>query len=127
MRLVRESHIVRPSVARIGFIDEWHHLVFAKTVQEITFGFASWFSEKAIMFRSAFSEARFKPVRSIGNSMSDDGIQQLLVDLHAECWGLFAVHRNHWLEGFKRLDRSLEADRSRFDSVFGSSLSHDRS
>ena len=94
---------------RVGHIDEWH-LVFANSFQEITFGLASWFSEKAIMFGSPFSEPRFKSVWSIGNSVNGDGVKQLLVDLHAVCRVMFALHRDHWLEGFERLDRSLETD-----------------
>ncbi len=39
---------------------------------------------------------------------------------------MLALDSNHWLEGFQRLNRALEADRSRFDAVFGCGLSHDR-
>ena len=39
---------------------------------------------------------------------------------------MLALDGNHRPEGFQRLDRSLEADRSRFDAVFACGLSHDR-
>ena len=52
---------------RQGHPAEWH-LVFAKAVQEITFGVPSW-----------FSEARFIPIRSVGHPMDGDSVKQLLV------------------------------------------------
>ena len=39
---------------------------------------------------------------------------------------MFALDGDHRLEGFQRLDRSLEADRSRFDAVFAGGLGDDR-
>jgi hypothetical protein len=70
-------------VARFGRIDEWHLLV-AKAFKEITFGLPPWFSEKAIVFGSAFSETRFIPIRSVSNAMDRDGVEQLVVKAVAE-------------------------------------------
>ena len=39
---------------------------------------------------------------------------------------MIALYRNHGLERFERLQRSLEADRSRCHHVFAGSLGHDR-
>lgn len=39
---------------------------------------------------------------------------------------MLSSDRNQRVEGFQRLDRPLETDRSRFDAVFGGGLSHDR-
>jgi hypothetical protein len=55
-----------------------------------------------------------------------DRIEQVLVEDLAEGRVVFALESNHWLEGFERLDRSLEADRSWLDAVFGCRLSRDR-
>ena len=78
------------------------------------------------MFGSAFSQPRFIPVGSIGDAVVGDRIEQVLVEDLAEGRVVFALESNHRLKGFERLDRSLEADRSRFDAVFGCGLSHDR-
>ena len=51
---------------------------------------------------------------------------KLLVEDPAECRVVFALQSNHWLEGFERLHRSFEADRSWFDAVFACGLRHDR-
>ncbi len=45
-----------------------------------------------------------------GDAMDRDGVKQLLVEVHADCQVMLALESNHWLEGFERLDRSLEAD-----------------
>src|SRR5262249_5591857 len=50
----------------------------------------------------------------------------VLVNLHAENTDMLALHRDHRLEGFERLDRSLEPDRSRLDAMFCCSLSYNR-
>ena len=39
---------------------------------------------------------------------------------------MLALDANQWLKGFQRLDRSLEADRSGVDAVFGCGLGHYR-
>ena len=75
------------------------------------------------MLGSAFSQPRFVSIGPIGNTVAGDRIEQLFVELLAECCVVFALERDHWLEGFERLDRSLEADRSRFNAVSGCSLS----
>jgi hypothetical protein len=52
-----------------------------------------------------------------------DRVEQVFIDDPAECAVVFALESNDRLEGFERLDRSLETDRSRFDPVFGCRLS----
>ena len=105
--------------------DEWH-LVFPNAVPHIAFGLPSWFHETIVRFGSAFSSPRFVSVGSIGDSVDGDRVEQVLVEDLAEGRVVFALESNHWLKGFECLDRSLEADRSRFDAVFGCGLSHDR-
>ena len=58
--------------------------------------------------------------------MNCDGIQQLLVKAIAKCRVMLALDGNHRLEGFQRLDRTLEADRTRVDAMFRRGLGHDR-
>jgi hypothetical protein len=38
---------------------------------------------------------------------------------------VFGLQSNHWLKGFECLDRSLKAERSGFDAMFGYGLSRD--
>ena len=92
-----------------GVSDEWH-LVFLNAVLDITFRLVSWFHESIIGFGPAFFSPRFKPIRSIGDSVGCDGIEQLLVEMDAEGRVVLALESNHGLEGFERLDRTLEAD-----------------
>jgi hypothetical protein len=60
------------------------------------------------------------------HTVNGDGVKQMLVDPHAVCRSMFALERDHGLEGFECLDRSLETDRSWFHAVFGCGLSDDR-
>ena len=62
------------TVARRGRCDEWH-LVLAKAFRHITLGFASWFSEKAIVLGPPFSETRFVPIGSIGDAVDGDRVE----------------------------------------------------
>ena len=109
----------------VGHIDEWH-LVLPNPFPHIAFGLASWFSEKAVVFGSAFSQPRFIPVGAIRDPVAGDRVEQVLVEDLAEGRVVFALESDHRLEGFERLNRSLEADRSRFDAVFGCGLCDDR-
>jgi WD40 repeat protein len=59
-------------------------------------------------------EARPKAIRPIGNAMSDNGTEQLPVDVHAE-YGAIPLHGNHGLERCQGLNCSLKADLSWFD------------
>src|SRR5580693_8506919 len=93
----------------VGVSDEWH-VDFSKAFQHITFGLPSWFHETIVWFGSTFFSARLITVGPIGDAMDRDGVKQLLVEVHAECQVMLALESNHWLEGFERLDRSLEAD-----------------
>ncbi len=88
---------------------EWH-VDFSKAFQHITFGLPSWFYETIVWFGSTFFSARLITVGPIGDAMDRDGVKQLLVEVHADCQVMLALESNHWLEGFERLDRSLEAD-----------------
>ena len=54
--------------------------------------------------------ARLITVGPIGDAMDRDGVKQLPVEVHAEFQVMLSLEGNHWLEGFERLDRSLEAD-----------------
>src|SRR4051794_34338577 len=77
----------------VGFIAEWH-LVVAKAVRHRTFGLASWFAEKAVMFEPPLAEAGFKPVGAIGNPMRCDGGEDLPVELKPKCGGLVTGQRD---------------------------------
>ena len=70
------THDVRKLVARVGHIDEWH-LVFSKAFPHITLGIPSGFSEKAIVFWSAFSQPGFITVGAISDAVDGDRIEQV--------------------------------------------------
>lgn len=76
-----QTAIVEPdrSVARFGVIDEWH-LDFQNPVPHIAFGIPPGFSEKAVVFGSAFPQPRFKSVGPIGDSVFGDCIEQTMVE-----------------------------------------------
>ncbi len=99
----------RPLPSCSGPPHEWH-VDFSKAFQHITFGLPSWFHETIVWFGSTFFSARLITVGPIGDAMDRDGVKQLLVEVHADCQVMLALESNHWLEGFERLDRSLEAD-----------------
>ena len=58
--------------------------------------------------------------------MCGDGIEELLVQLSPVQSITVTLDGEEWLERFQRLDRTLEADRSRLNAVLGRRLSHDR-
>jgi hypothetical protein len=60
------------------------------------------FSEKAIVFGTAFPQPWFISVGPVGDSMLGDRIEQVLVEAHAKGRVVFALEGNHWLEGFER-------------------------
>ena len=99
---------------------------YQNSVPHIAFGIPPGFSEKAIVFGSAFPQPRFKSVGPIGDSVFGDCIQQTMVEEMAKSRVVLALEGNHGLKGFECLDCSLEADCSRFDAVFSCRLSRDR-
>jgi len=66
------------------------------------------------------------PVRSVGDAMAGDGIQQLPVEALRKGRELFAPQGNDRLERLQRLERRLEADRPRVDAVSAGRLGDDR-
>src|SRR5215475_4049 len=108
----------------LGLIDECC-VVLSNSFQEIAFGFRSWFPEEAVVFRPALSEPWFHSIRPVRHTVRGYGIQHLLVQ-SAAAFGIVArPQRDHRLERFERLDRSLEADRSGFEAVFAGGLCDD--
>ncbi len=60
-----------------GHALEWH-LVLVKSFQDIAFDLIPGFHHSIVFLLPTFSQARFKPIGSIGNAMSCDGVEQLL-------------------------------------------------
>ena len=58
----------------IGVSDEWH-LLFSKAIEDIAFGFVSWFHEAGVWLGFPFPSAGLKPVGSVGNALDGDGVQ----------------------------------------------------
>ncbi len=67
----------------VGPTHEWH-VVLDKSFEHLQFGLMSWLDELIILLGSSFSLARFKPIRSISDTMNGDGIKQVLVKIHPE-------------------------------------------
>ena len=104
---------------------EWH-LVRGKSFEEISFDFMPGLHLTIVFLLPAFSQARLKATRTVGNGMSCDGIQQLFVYAPAECSVTLALQCDQWLKCLERLDRAFEADQSWFHIVFAGHLSDDR-
>src|SRR5262249_20208140 len=67
----------------------------------------------------------FHSIRPVGHTMRGNGIQYLPVE-PAAAFGIIArLQRDHRLERFERLDRSLETDRSGLDAVLAGGLCDD--
>jgi len=86
--------LFRTAVARVGRCDEWH-LDFPRSFQHLTFDLAPRLPEEGIVLRPPPSQARFKPVRSVGHSVSRDGIEYLSVEQPAKSRISFREHRDH--------------------------------
>ena len=91
----------------------------------------------AIVFLlSAFSQARFEAIGSVGDRMGGDGIEQLFVYAPAECRVTLALQRNQWLKRFDWEQNDLALDHggrllssysTRSGTVFWIITEHDRS
>jgi hypothetical protein len=104
-----------------GRCDEWH-VVLANPFPKIAFGFSSWFPEEAIVFRPPLAEPWFHSIRPVGHTVRGNGVQHLQVE-PAAAFGIIArLQRDHRLERFERLDRSLETDRAGLEAVLAGGL-----
>ena len=65
-------------VTDFGRFVEWH-LVLFKSFEDITFDLVPGLHHAVVFLLSAFSEARFKAIGAVGNSMRCDSIEQLFV------------------------------------------------
>ena len=89
------------------------------------FEFPSWFEHPLDFLVSSFIHTRFDAVWAIGDSVCGDSVEQVVVELLARGLTSVALETDEGLEGFKSLDRALEADRSWFDLVSTGGLCHD--
>ena len=112
------------SHARVGRPDEWH-LDLPKAFGHEAFQFVSRQVEILVLSMGLLSSSGLEAIRSIGDAMDGDGVEQLLVKSPTKRGVALALDVNHWLKGLQRLDRAFEADRSRLDAVCGRGLSHD--
>jgi hypothetical protein len=104
--------------------DEWHLLV-PNSIGHIAFSFVSRLDESEVFLSVPFSSSRLEAIRSISDTMSNDGVEQVLVEMFAERSIVAALHGNHRLKCFQRLDRAFETDRPRFETMLGRGLSDD--
>lgn len=93
-------------------------------MSHIAFGFVSGLDENKVSFGVPFSSSRLVAIGSIRDAVSDHGAEQVLVETFAERCIVPALHGNDRLKSFQCLDRSLEADGPRFDTMLGCGLSN---
>jgi hypothetical protein len=68
---------------------------------------------------SAFSLAWFKAIGSVGNPMSSDSVEQLVIEHSAARCEAVSLRGDQGLKGFQCLNCALKADCSRLDVVLG--------
>ena len=107
-----------------GAPHEWH-VDLRKSVQHFTFEFVPGFHHPIVFLLPAFSLSWLKAIRPIGDSVSSDSVEQLLVEISSVRHVTVTVRGDQRLERFQRLNRSLEADGTRFDMVLVGSLRDD--
>ena len=107
-----------------GRWNEWH-LGFAKVFCHLAFNFAAWTCQPAVMTAPPLFHARFATIRSVSDSMSGDGIEEVLIRAQALCGVTVGAKLGQRLESFQGLHGSLEADGPRQNIVFCRSLGHD--
>ena len=105
--------------------DEWHLLV-SNSICHIAFGFVSRLDESEVFLGVPFSSSRLEAIRPISDTMSNDGVEQMLVEMFTERSVVAALHGNHRLKSLQRLDRALETDRPRFETMLARGLSDNR-
>ena len=107
-----------------GRCDEWY-LHVPNSIGHLAFGFVSRLDEDSISLGMPFSSSRFVTIRSVSNSVDDDGIKQLFVEALPERGVALSLHGDHRLKGFQCLDRAFEADRARLNAVLRCRLGND--
>jgi hypothetical protein len=105
-----------------GPTNEWHLLV-PNSIGHIAFGFVSRLDESEVFLSVPFSSSGLEAIRSISDTVSNDGVEQVLVEMFSECSVVASLHGNHRLKRFQRLNRSLEANRPWFETMLGRGLS----
>ncbi len=91
----------------------------------MAFGHLPWLHETIIRFGTALSPPRLKAIGPIGDSVTSNGVQQVLVEGDAEGGIAMALASIHRLKGFQRLQRTFEADGARFNLVPCGGLRHE--
>ncbi|MDZ4684172.1 MAG: hypothetical protein SH850_03730 [Planctomycetaceae bacterium] len=62
-----------------GGANEWH-LDCAKSFEDFTFGFVPWFHQAVVVLGSSFGLSWLESIRPIGDAVSGDGLQQVLIN-----------------------------------------------
>jgi len=104
---------------------EWH-VDFSKSFEHIEFDLLSRLCQAVVVFRSSFRHAWLEAVGAIGDAVLGDGPQHLLIQGFQVLDSAVCLLADHRLKGRQHLDRRLETDGSRLDSVLAGRLSHDR-
>ena len=107
-----------------GRTAEWH-VDLLNSVQHFTFEFVPRFHHAIVFLLPAFSLSWLKAIRPVGDSVSSDSVEQLLVEITPVCPVTVTKRGDQWLKRFQCLNCSLEADGTRFDMVLVGSLRDD--
>jgi hypothetical protein len=92
-----------------GRTGEWY-VDLLKSLQHFTFEFVSGFHHSIVFLLPAFSLAWLKAIWSVGDSMSCDSVEQLLVRMESLVTVTVALHGDQLLKRFQCLHSSFEAD-----------------
>ena len=77
------------------------------------------------MFGSAFQQSWFKSVRPIGDPLTGDAVEQLMIEQHSMNCASMLLVIDQPLKLFEELKRPLEANRSWLNLMFRCCLRHD--
>jgi hypothetical protein len=105
--------------------DEWR-VDFPKSLDHFEFDLPSRLCQAVVVFRPSFRHAWLEAVGAIGDSVLGDGPQHLLIQGFQVFDSTMCLLADHGLKGHQHLERRLETDGSRRDSVLAGRLSHDR-
>jgi hypothetical protein len=67
-------------LSAIRRFDEWH-LVILNLFEHLAFDHVPGLKHRVVFLGPSFSQSRFDSIRTVGNSMSGDGVEHLLVEI----------------------------------------------
>jgi hypothetical protein len=106
--------------------DEWH-LVFAQPLDHFELDLLSRLRQADGVLWLPFGHPGLEPIGAIGNSMTSDRPEYLLIERFPVAKPAVRLARDQQLESFQDLERCFETEGSRRSASLTGRLSHDRS